>query len=333
MPKIKKKEMERLKMARTSKSENLNISVGAFLDEAKKPMFVAIDPKTGKKVGEFKNKREADAAKKKNRKLDIITMKDYAMMTEAKFKADVEGIGTIYVDGGSASGVKAQLKKVVKKGDLIKSVDRIQKGEYKKELRALMKGDEDKGEVDEIARSMTPMKDKFGSGKKKLKLKDFKVGMFVQGKGGKVGKITANEPRGDQIVVNGTSPQGTNKLTVNGATYIDGALAVTGAITSEGDITAFSSSDKELKDNITNIEDALAKVESVNGVKYTWNDKSDLEGDDVGVIAQEIEDILPEVVATRNDGYKAVRYEKLVPLLIEAVKELSEKVKKLEGGK
>ena len=138
---------------------------------------------------------------------------------------------------------------------------------------------------------------------------------------------------GDQIVVNGTSPQGTNKLTVNGATYIDGALAVTGAITSEGDITAFSSSDKELKDNITNIEDALAKVESVNGVKYTWNDKSDHEGDDVGVIAQEIEEILPEVVVTRKDGYKAVRYEKLVPLLIEAVKELSEKVKKLEGGK
>ena len=138
---------------------------------------------------------------------------------------------------------------------------------------------------------------------------------------------------GDQIVVNGTTPNGSNKLTVNGATYIDGALAVIGAITSEGDITAFSSSDKELKDNIVNIEDALTKVESVNGVKYTWNDKSEHEGEDVGVIAQEIEEILPEVVATRGDGYKAVRYEKLVPLLIEAVKELSEKVKKLEGGK
>lgn len=152
MPKIKKKEMERLKMARTSKSENLNISVGAFLDEAKKPMFVAIDPKTGKKVGEFKNKKEADAAKKKNRKLDIITMKDYAMMTEEK--------------------------------------------------------------VDEIARSMTPMKDKFGSGKK-LKLKDFKVGMFVQGKGGKVGKITANEPRADQIVVK-WNKGGTDELPIKG---------------------------------------------------------------------------------------------------------------------
>lgn len=152
MPKIKKKEMERLKMARTSKSENLNISVGAFLDEAKKPMFVAIDPKTGKKVGEFKNKKEADAAKKKNRKLDIITMKDYAMMTEEK--------------------------------------------------------------VDEIARSMTPMKDKFGSGKK-LKLKDFKVGMFVQGKGGKVGKITANEPRADQIVVK-WNKGGTDELSIKG---------------------------------------------------------------------------------------------------------------------
>ena len=151
LPKIKKKEMERLKMARNHNrtSEELNALVGDFLAEAKKAAFVGIDSKTGKKVGEYKNKKEADAAKKKNKKIDIITSKDYEMMTEAKFKADVEGIGTIYVDGGSAGQVKAQLKKVVKKADLIKSVDRIQKGEYKKELKALMKGDkeEDSGDM------------------------------------------------------------------------------------------------------------------------------------------------------------------------------------------
>ena len=54
-------------------------------------------------------------------------------------------------------------------------------------------------------------------------------------------------------------------------------------------------------------------------------------GKDVGVIAQEIESILPEAVTTRDSGYKAVNYEKIVPLLIEAVKELQAKVKELEN--
>ena len=56
-------------------------------------------------------------------------------------------------------------------------------------------------ELDEISRSMTPMRDRFGSGKKKLSLKDFKRGMFVITKKGEVGKIVANEPRADQVVV------------------------------------------------------------------------------------------------------------------------------------
>ena len=56
-------------------------------------------------------------------------------------------------------------------------------------------------ELDEIARSQTPMRDRFGSGKKKLSLKDFKRGMFVITKKGEVGKIVANEPRADQVVV------------------------------------------------------------------------------------------------------------------------------------
>lgn len=56
-------------------------------------------------------------------------------------------------------------------------------------------------ELDEISRSMTPMRDRFGSGKKKLSLKDFKPGMFVMTKKGEVGKIVANEPRADQVVV------------------------------------------------------------------------------------------------------------------------------------
>jgi hypothetical protein len=55
-------------------------------------------------------------------------------------------------------------------------------------------------------------------------------------------------------------------------------------------------------------------------------------GHDVGVIAQEIEKVLPEVVTTRDNGYKAVKYEKIVPLLIEAIKEQQEQIDELRKG-
>jgi len=98
-----------------------------------------------------------------------------------------------------------------------------------------------------------------------------------------------------------------------------------------GDITAFASSDERLKDNITPIDNPLAKVISISGNTFDWNENSDKEGSDTGIIAQEIEALgLPGLVTTRDNGYKAVRYEKLVPLLIEAIKELSGKVDALE---
>jgi len=110
---------------------------------------------------------------------------------------------------------------------------------------------------------------------------------------------------------------------------LDGALRVM------GDITAFYSSDERLKDNISPIKNALAKVSSISGNTFTWNEKSDDDkqgNDDVGVIAQEIEKLgLPNVVTTRDSGYKAVKYEKLVPLLIEAIKELKEEVDELKS--
>jgi len=99
-----------------------------------------------------------------------------------------------------------------------------------------------------------------------------------------------------------------------------------------GDVVASCSSDERLKDNKKNIENALEKVESLNGVEFDWNDKQDIyEGHDIGVIAQEVEKIAPEIVNTRDNGYKAVKYEKLVPLLIEAIKELSNEIKELKN--
>ena len=91
------------------------------------------------------------------------------------------------------------------------------------------------------------------------------------------------------------------------------------------DVVAFSSSDKRLKDNIKPIDNALEKLEKISGVLFDWNDKSGYTGRDYGVIAQEVEAIMPEIVVTRDDGYKAVRYEKIIPLLIEAIKQLNNK--------
>ena len=134
---------------------------------------------------------------------------------------------------------------------------------------------------------------------------------------------------------------GSSGLTYNGTTLaITGnlttstGLTITGAITATGDITAFSASDVRLKTNITTIEDALNKVASINGVTFNWNDLAEDKDESIreaGVIAQEIQAVLPEVVTQRDNGYLAVRYEKIIPLLIEAIKELKTEVENLKS--
>jgi len=113
------------------------------------------------------------------------------------------------------------------------------------------------------------------------------------------------------------------------------ASGVSGEIRAWGDITAFYSSDKRLKENIQPIVNALSKVESINGNTYDWKEGFEEihshKGSDLGVIAQEVQSVLPDVVVERDNGYLAVDYIKLVPVLIEAIKELSAKVKELEN--
>ena len=114
------------------------------------------------------------------------------------------------------------------------------------------------------------------------------------------------------------------------------ALKVTGQIYCTDNITAYYSSDINLKDNIRPIESALFKVQQINGVTFDWNEKSSKiqqdKGHDVGLIAQEVEMVLPEVVVLRPDGIKAIAYEKVVPLLVESIKELTKRVEELENG-
>jgi hypothetical protein len=90
----------------------------------------------------------------------------------------------------------------------------------------------------------------------------------------------------------------------------------------QGDVFAYSSSDIRLKDNIQFIKNPIEKLFKIGGYSFKWNNLQDAQsGNDYGVIAQEIEAVFPELVQTRENGYKAVKYEKLVPVLIEAVKE------------
>ena len=97
------------------------------------------------------------------------------------------------------------------------------------------------------------------------------------------------------------------------------------------DVIAYYSSDKRLKDNIVRIENPLEKIDKIGGYTFDWNDKQETyTGKDVGVIAQEIQEVLPELVTERDNGYLAVKYEKIVPLLIESIKELKQEVDEIK---
>ena len=154
------------------------------------------------------------------------------------------------------------------------------------------------------------------------------------------GNVTLGNATSDSTTVSGTlavnsTTNSTSKTT--GAVVVSGGVGINNDLHVGGDITAFSSSDQNLKENINVIPNALDKVKSISGNTFTWKTGDDtiinhsttsMSGQlDTGVIAQEIEALgLPGITTTRDNGMKAVRYEKLVPLLIEAIKELSAKV-------
>ena len=102
-------------------------------------------------------------------------------------------------------------------------------------------------------------------------------------------------------------------------------MSEAGAATFNDNVTAFS--DERLKSNIETLKGGLEKVEQLRGVTYTRDER-----DNIGVIAQEVEKVLPEIVLTADDemGTKSVDYSRITAVLIEAVKELSAKVKYLE---
>tara|TARA_R110001599_G_scaffold175755_1_gene367808 strand:- start:897 stop:1676 length:780 start_codon:yes stop_codon:yes gene_type:complete len=96
---------------------------------------------------------------------------------------------------------------------------------------------------------------------------------------------------------------------------------------SYGDVVAYSSSDERLKDNIRIIKEPLSKILSLDSVEFDWNEKQETyKGHDIGLIAQQVEKVAPELVTTRVSGFKAVKYEKLTSLLVGAIKEQQEQI-------
>jgi len=141
---------------------------------------------------------------------------------------------------------------------------------------------------------------------------------------------TAGATTSDAITITNATAS-TDKTT--GALIVTGGVGVSGDINAGGDIVAYASSDRRLKDNIQPILNPLQKINQIGGYSFDWNvEKQHIyKGKDYGVIAQEIEEILPELVDTRDNGYKAVKYDKLVSLLIEGIKDLSKEIENLKS--
>ena len=142
--------------------------------------------------------------------------------------------------------------------------------------------------------------------------------------------------------INGVNFDGTANITIKDSTKlattggtISGNLTVTGAIVANGNVTAYS--DRRLKTDIVKITNALDKVNQINGYTFTMLGIGQRQA---GVIAQEIEKVLPEAIVQNENGYLSVDYGRIVGLLIEGIKDLKimiedlkQEIDELKGGK
>ena len=139
-----------------------------------------------------------------------------------------------------------------------------------------------------------------------------------------------------QVAIASTSGFGTylNQAVLTTSAVTHGNLTINGTITATGDITAFFTSDIRHKNNVELIDNALDKVNALNGVTWEWNDDVDevtKQTPKTGLIAQDVLDVLPEVVKTRENGFLALDYSKMVGLLVEAIKEQDIVIQKLKS--
>ena len=126
----------------------------------------------------------------------------------------------------------------------------------------------------------------------------------------------------------------TNEVEINADIDHNGNLVCSGTGTFSGDVIAFSSSDLTMKENVSPINNALNMISSLTGNTFDWKSNAGiwgLEGGDTGIIAQEVEKLkLPGLTKKRGDGTIGVRYDRLIPVLIEAIKELKSEINELK---
>jgi hypothetical protein len=142
---------------------------------------------------------------------------------------------------------------------------------------------------------------------------------------------------GSSVYIRGGGNNSTNEIRVTDGTYIQ---VDTNNLNVEGNVTAFHSSDESLKENIRVIDNPIERIQKIRGVFFDWTDDYiknqsgdgaiDIRKDDVGVIAQDVQPVLDEVVTARKDGTLAVRYEKMVALCIEAIKDQQDQIDSLK---
>jgi hypothetical protein len=147
---------------------------------------------------------------------------------------------------------------------------------------------------------------------------------------------------GSLVLTNSGNIKISGSLLVTGSTSISRSLAVggispsntVGRIDASNDIVAFSTSDIRLKENINIIQNPLNKVLNLEGIEFDWKESTkDIHGhtgSDIGIIAQQVLNVIPQSVRINDTGYYSVRYEKLIPLLIEAIKEQQNQINELK---
>lgn len=113
-------------------------------------------------------------------------------------------------------------------------------------------------------------------------------------------------------------------LDVLGDVYCDDLFA-------DGDVVSSYSSDERLKNNIIPLENCLERVLKLDPVEFDWNENQKAhKGHDIGLIAQDVKKVIPEIVAEKKNGYLGIKYEKLIPVLIGATQEQDAQIQELE---
>lgn len=146
---------------------------------------------------------------------------------------------------------------------------------------------------------------------------------------GITGSITLGTPSTINIgynaaIIDTTTP---TSIQLKRDTAITGNCDISSLLRVQGDIIAFYTSDERAKTNIEEIKDSLTKIDTLRGVEFDWKKDNT---HDVGVIAQDVQKVIPEATSLRTDGLIGVNYDKIIPLLINCIKELKQEVKQLK---